>query len=171
MSKLADAKTAAGAHTIIGVFDREADARVAVQTLEAEGMPSDRIGVVSENVREARELMGSYSRRGALIGAAAGFCLTLVYVVFGGDAVRGSPFGIILGGFILVVGLAFIGWLAGRGRLFKQDEYAEVEDDVAAGETLISVVCDTPDGADETRAVLERSGARDVRLEPSGETV
>jgi len=46
-----------------------------------------------------------------------------------------------------------------------------LEDDVAEGDTLLSVVCDTPDGADQTRAILERSGAREVKLEESGESV
>ena len=76
-----------------------------------------------------------------------------------------------IGGFVLVLGLGFIGWLAGRARLFKQDDYAELEDDVALGETLVSVSCETPDGADETRAVLERAGAREVRSEGAAKSV
>ncbi|HYK99088.1 MAG TPA: hypothetical protein VEU77_11925 [Candidatus Acidoferrales bacterium] len=170
MSKLAD--DAVGAHTVVvGAFDRHDDALAAVQRLQAEGMPADRIEIVSANVRQARESMGSYSPWGGVAGAAIGLALTLVYVVFGGDTVRSSPFAVVIGGFVLVVGLGFIGWLAGRARLFKQDEYAELEDDVALGETLVSVSCETPDGTDETRAVLERAGARDVRLEGAGESV
>jgi hypothetical protein len=134
-------------------------------------MPPDRVGIVVGNIRQAREPRGSYSPQGALVGALVGFCLTLVYVVFGGDTVRQSPFAMVIGGFILVVGLGFIGWLAGRARLFKQDQYAELEDDVASGETLVSVSCETPDGADETRAVLERAGAREVRYEGADESV
>lgn len=170
MNKLSD--SAVGAHTIItGAFDRHEDALGAVHYLQSEGMPADRIEIVSANVRQAREPMGSYSPWGAIAGGVVGLALTLAYVVFGGDTVRSSPFAIVLGGLILVVGLGFIGWLAGRARLFKQDAYAELEDDVAMGETLVSVSCETPDGADETRAVLERAGARDVRLEGAGESV
>ena len=170
MSKLAD--TTVGAHTVVvGAFDRHDDALGAVHQLQTEGMPADRIEIVSANVRQARESMGSYSPWGAVAGAAIGLALTLVYVVFGGDTVRSSPFAILLGGFILVVGLGLIGWLAGRARLFKQDEYAPLEDEVASGETLVSVSCETTDGADETRAVLERAGARDIRLERARESV
>ena len=171
MSKLADARTETGAHTIVGVFDHLEDARTAMRRLEAAGMPADRIGIVSGNVREAREPVGSFSPQGALVGGLAGFVLTLGYVVVGGESVRQNPAAILLGGFILVVGLAFIGWLAGRGRLFKHGEYEELEDDVALGETLVSVVCDTPDGADQTRALLERSGSREIRLEGSGQRI
>ena len=170
MTKLAE--TAVAARTIIvGVFDHHEHALAAVHRLQAEGMPADRIEIVSANVREAREPLGSYSPWGAIAGGAIGLALTLVYVVFGGEAVGSSPFAILLGGFILVVGLGLIGWLAGRARLFKQDEYADLEDDVASGETLVSVSCETPDGADETRAVLEQSGARHVRLEGAGKSV
>jgi len=170
MSKLAD--NAVGAHAIVtGAFERHEDALAAVQRLQSEGMPADRTEIVSANVRQAREPMGSYSPWGGIAGAVVGLALTLAYVVFGGDTVRSSPFAIVIGGFVLIVGLGFIGWLAGRARLFKQEEYAELEDDVALGETLVSVSCETPDGLDETRAVLERAGARDVRFEGAGESV
>ena len=170
MSKLAD--TVVGAHTIVvGVFDSHDGALAAVHNLETEGMPADRIDVVSGNVRQAREPMGSYSPWGAMAGAVVGLALTLAYVVFGGETIRQSPFAMVVGGLILIVGLSFIGLLAGRGRVFKQDEYEDLEDDVALGETLVSVSCETPDGADETRAVLELAGARDIRLEESGESL
>jgi hypothetical protein len=39
------------------------------------------------------------------------------------------------------------------------------------GETLLSVVCDTPDGAARTRDVLQRANAREVRTEEGGESV
>jgi heat induced stress protein YflT len=171
MTKLTDTPSEVRPQTIIGVFNTHDEALAAIHTLQQDGMPADRIGIVSQNVRQAREPMGSYSPQGALIGAAVGFVLTLLYVVFGGDTVRSNAFAIVLGGFILVVGLAFIGFLAGRGRVFKQDEFKDLEDDVASGETLVQVVCDTPDGADETRADLERAGARDIRFEGTGESV
>jgi hypothetical protein len=170
MSNLAD--TAVGAHTIVvGAFDRHEDALAAVHQLQSEGMPADRIDLVSANVRQAREPMGSYSPWGAIAGAIVGLALTLAYVVFGGETVRSNPSAVLLGGFILIVGLGAVGWLAGRARLFKQDQYERLEDDVAMGETLVSVSCETPDGADETRAVLERAGARDLRLEGAGKSV
>ena len=89
MSKLAD--NVVGARTVVvGAFDRHEDALAAVQRLQAEGMPADRIEIVSANVRQARESMGSYSPWGGVAGAAIGLALTLAYVVFGGDAIRSS---------------------------------------------------------------------------------
>ena len=122
-------------------------------------------------MRQAREPRGSFSPQGAGIGAALGVLLVIAFAVFGGEQIRQSPFAIVIGGFAIVGGLAFIGWLAGRARVLKEDEYATLEDDVAEGDTLVSVVCDTPDGADQTRAILERSGAREVKVEDSGESV
>ncbi len=171
MTKLADTRTLTGSQTIVGAFSREDSARRAVHALERAGMPPDRIGTVQQNVRQAREVAGSYSPQGALAGAMLGAILVVAYVVFGGDVMRQSPVAIAVGGFAIVGGLAFIGWLGGRSRVLKEDEYAQAEDDVAAGETLVSVVCDTLDGADETRALLERAGATDIRVESSGESV
>ena len=138
-----EAKTIAKAQTMTGVFPSEAAARDAVQRLERAGMPPDRIGFVTQNIRQAREAAGSYSPQGAVVGAIVG---------------------------VLVV-LAFIGWLAGRARVFKQDAAAALEDDVARGNVLVTVVCDTPDGADHTRSILERAGAAEVTSEDSAESV
>jgi len=145
MDKIApdEAKTIAKAQTITGVFPSEVAARDAVQRLERAGMPPDRIGFVTQNIRQAREAAGSYSPQGAVVGAIVG---------------------------VLVV-LAFIGWLAGRARVFKQDAAAALEDDVARGNVLVTVVCDTPDGADQTRSILERAGAAEVTSEDSAESV
>ena len=170
MTKLADASTVTGSHTLNAVFDHVEDARAAVLALERAGMPPDRVGLVTENIRQAREVAGSYSPQGAIIGAIVGILLMAGYVVFGGEQMR-NPLAIAMGGFAIVGGLAAIGWLAGRARLFKQDRYEHFEDESAMGEILVSVVCDTPEGADTTRAMLERAGAREVRVEESGESV
>ena len=170
MTKLADASTVTGSHTLNAVFDHVEDARAAVLALERAGMPPDRVGLVTENIRQAREVAGSYSPQGAIIGAVIGVLLMAGYVVFGGEQMR-NPLAIAMGGFAIVGGLAAIGWLAGRARLFKQDRYEHFEDESAMGEILVSVVCDTPEGADTTRAMLERAGAREVRVEESGESV
>jgi len=171
MTRLADTRTVGEAHTINAVFDREEDARAAVRSLEHAGMPPDRIGVVTGNVRQAREVAGSFSPQGALAGAMLGAILVVAYVVFGGDQVRQNPVGIAMGAFAIIGGLAFIGWLAGRARVFKEDRYEHFEDESAMGEIIVSVVCETADGADTTRALLEKAGAREVRFEESGESV
>jgi hypothetical protein len=171
MAKVAGSEILTHSETIVGVFDSDATARHAMASLEKAGMPPDRIGIVTGNVRQAREVAGSYSPRGAVVGALLGVVLVAGYLVFGGDTVRANIAGVAMAGFAIIGGLAFVGWLAGRARLFKQDEYAEAEDDVAQGDVLVAVVCDTPDGADATRALLERNGAREIRVEESGESV
>lgn len=171
MVKLMGAPAVADAQTIVGVFDTEVAARAAIAALERAGMPPDRIGIVADNIRQAREVAGSYSPQGALAGAMLGALLVAGYVVFGGETVRANPVAVGLGGFAIIGGLAFIGWLAGRARVFKANEFEDVEDDVAEGDVLVSVVCDTPDGADTTRAMLERSGAREVKVKESAESV
>ena len=173
MDKIApdEAKTIAMAQTITGVFPSEAAARDAVQRLERAGMPPDRIGFVTQNIRQAREAAGSYIPQGAVVGAIVGVLVVLGYLVFGGEPVRQNAVSAALGAFAIVGGLAFIGWLAGRARVFKADEAAALEDDIARGNVLVTVVCDTPDGADQTRSILERAGAAEVTFEDSAESV
>jgi hypothetical protein len=171
MANVADTRDIVQAQTLIGVFDTEAAARSAVSTLERSGMPPDRIGLVSGNIRQAREVAGSYSPQGALIGALIGVVLVVLFAVLGGESFRQNAAGIVMGGFAIIGGLAFIGWLAGRARLFKEDRYAHFEDESALGEILVSVVCDTPEGFDATRAILERAKAREIRVEDSAESV
>jgi hypothetical protein len=164
-----DTRTLTGAETVVGVFSSGTAAREATRALEASGFPADRVGIIDHNVRNAREVAGSFSPQGALAGAMLGALLTAAFIVFGGESVRQNPGSIVLGGIVLVIAFTAIGWLAGRARVFKKDEYASFEDAVDAGETLVSVVCETADGADQARAILKRSGAVTVRREQSGE--
>ena len=171
MTRIADTRTLTGAVTMVGVFSSGEAARKAAHALDISGFPADRVGIVDENVRNAREVAGSFSPQGALAGAMLGALLTAAFIVFGGESVRENPGSIALGGFVLIVAFTAIGWLAGRARIFKKDEYAKFEDAVDAGETLVSVVCETEDGADQARAILDRNGAVAVRREKSGEAV
>ncbi|MGH2490912.1 MAG: hypothetical protein ACRDF9_05330 [Candidatus Limnocylindria bacterium] len=166
-----DTRTLTEAVTVVGVFPGGTAASEAARALERAGFAPDRIGIVSGNVRQAREMAGSYSPQGALAGAMVGALLTVAYVILGGEAVRQNPFGVVLGGVALVVAFAAIGGLAGRARVFKQDEYEEFEDHVEHGEILLSVVCSTENGAAQARATLERAGATEIRVEPSSEAV
>jgi hypothetical protein len=164
-------KTVADGQTIVGAFSTEAAARAAIQRLERAGMPPDRIGIVNGNVRQAREAAGSYSPQGALIGALLGILLVAGFLMFGGDAVRQNAVSAGLGAAAIIIGLAFVGWLAGRARVLRQDEYEELEEEVERGDVLVTVVCDTLDGADQTRAILERAGAVDIKIEDTAESV
>ncbi len=152
-----DTRTLTGAVTVVGVFSSGTAARAATRALEVSGFPADRVGIVDDNVRNAREVAGSFSPQGALAGAMLGALLT---------AATGS---IALGGVVLVIAFTAVGWLAGRARVFKKSEYAAFENAVDAGETLVTVVCESEGGADRARAILERSGAVAVQREESGE--
>ena len=166
-----DTRTLTDAVTIVGVFASGTAAREAARRLERAGFAPDRIGLVADNVRQAREMAGSYSPQGALAGAMLGALLAVAFVIFGGESVRQNGVAIVLGGLALVVAFGAIGWLAGRARVFKQDEYEEFEDHVEHGEVLLSVVCSTEDGAEQARVMLERAGAAEVRVEKGGEAV
>jgi hypothetical protein len=169
--EIIDTRTLTHAVTVVGVFPSDASVREATSMLERAGFAPDRIGIVADNVRQAREMAGSYSPQGALAGAMIGALLTVAYLIFGGEAVRQNPVGIVLGGTALIVAFAAIGWLAGRARVFKQDQYEEFEDHVEQGETLLSVVCSTENGAQQARAMMKRAGATEVRGEPGSEAV
>jgi hypothetical protein len=168
---IVDTRTLTDAVTVIGVFPSGETAREAAAKLERVGYAADRIGIVAGNVRQAREVAGSYSPQGALAGAMVGALLTAAYIVFGGESVRQNPGSIAIGGVVLLVAFTAIGWLAGRARLFKKDEYEEFEDHVDQGEVLLSVVCSTADGADQAEVILESAGATDIRVENSAESV
>jgi hypothetical protein len=169
--KIADTRTLIGAVTVIGAFESGAVARVAVRALDLSGFSADRVGIVDDNVRNAREVAGSFSPQGALAGAMLGALLAAGFIVFGGDSVRENPTSIALGGVVLIGAFTAIGWLAGRARVFKKSEYADLETAVEVGQTLVSVVCESEQGADQAGAILERSGAISVRREESGEAV
>jgi hypothetical protein len=164
-----DTRTLTGAVTVVGVFSSGSAARAATRALEVSGFPADRVGIVDDNVRNAREVAGSFSPQGALAGAMLGALLTAAIIVLGGESVRQNTGSIALGGVVLVIAFTAVGWLAGRARVFKKREYAALENAVDAGETLVTVVCESEDGAHQARAILERSGATGVRREESGE--
>jgi hypothetical protein len=168
---VADTRTLTGAVTMVGVFKSGDAARSATGALERSGFPADRVGIVADNVRNAREVAGSFSPQGALAGAMLGALLTAAFIVFGGESVRQNPGSIALGGLVLIIAFTGIGWLAGRARVFKKREYADFENAVDAGETLVTVVSESEGGAAQARAILERSGAVAVRREESSEAV
>jgi len=166
-----DTRTLTKGVTIVGVFTSGTAASEAARKLERAGFAPDRIGIVAGNVRQAREMAGSYSPQGALAGALLGALLAVAFVVFGGESVQQNPVAIVLGGTALVVAFGAIGWLAGRARVFKQDQYEEFEDHAEHGDVLLSVVCSTENGAEQGRVMLERAGATEVRVEKSSEAV
>jgi len=156
-----------GSHpeNVVGVFADERAARAAVRFLEHSGFDPDDVAVIDANVRQARELTGSRSPQGAAIGGLIGLVLFSTFVLIGGPVMWSNWVALALGlaGFI-GAGIA-IGTLAGRARLFVSDRGARYEDDIAAGETLISVhVAEAQ--RDRARGLLREAGA--VRLREEG---
>jgi hypothetical protein len=166
-----ETETVVEPQNIVAAFPTEAAALFAVRELEVAGFPPDHVGVITDNVRQAREVAGAYSPQGAIVGALIGVLLVGAFLVFGDDSVRANGVSVALGGAPIVGGLAFIGWLAGRARVWKDDEYEEVEEEVAEGEMLVSVLCNTADSADQARAIFEQAGALDIRFEDTAEAV
>src|SRR6266704_2267292 len=101
--EVTDTRTLTGAVTVVGVFASGSAARAAIRSLERSGFPADRVGIVDDNVRNAREVAGSFSPQGALVGAMLGALLTAAVIVFGGESIRQNPASIALGGLVLIV--------------------------------------------------------------------
>jgi hypothetical protein len=147
------------------------DAAVAAATaLDSAGIPPDHVGVVAENVRQAREAAGSYSAAGAIAGAIIGALVTVVFVIAGGDAMRQNVVAIVLGAPALIFAFAGIGALVGRAKLFQSREYESYERAVDRGEALITV-SGSPELLERARRILEEHGALRFRREATWEAI
>ncbi len=156
--------------SLVAAFpDREA-AVAAATALDAAGIPPDHVGVVAENVRQAREAAGSFSAAGAIGGAVLGAVIAVIFVVAGGDAMRQNLVAIVLGAPALIFAFAAIGALAGRARLFQRDEYERFENAVDRGEALVTV-SGPPELLTKARRILEEHGALRFRREATGEAI
>jgi 5,10-methenyltetrahydromethanopterin hydrogenase len=156
--------------SLVAAFpDREA-AVSAATALDAAGIPPDRVGVVAENVRQAREAAGSFSPAGAIAGAVLGSLIVVIFVVAGGETMRQNPVAIVLGAPALIVAFAAIGALVGRARLFQSSEYDRFERAVDRGEALVTV-SGRPELLAKARRILEEHGALRFRREETGETI
>jgi len=156
--------------SLVAAFpDREA-AVAAATALDAAGIPPDHVGVVAENVRQAREAAGSFSAAGAIGGAVLGAVIAVIFVVAGGDVMRQNVVAIVLGAPALVFAFAAIGALAGRARLFQSDEYERFENAVDRGEALVTV-SGPPELLSKARRILEDRGALRFRREATGEAI
>jgi hypothetical protein len=156
--------------SLVAAFpDREA-AVSAATALDAAGIPPDRVGVVADNVRQAREAAGSFSPAGAIGGAVLGSLIVVIFVVAGGEAIRQNPVAIVLGAPALIVAFAAIGALVGRARLFQSSEYDRFERAVDRGEALVTV-SGRPELLAKARRILEEHGALRFRREETGEAI
>jgi len=149
---------------VVGEFADAHSARAAVKFLERAGFDPDDIAVITGNPRQARELPGSRSPQGAVVGVVLGLILFGVFVATGGPVMWSNWVALVLGLAGFVAAGLFIGWLAGRARVFVGDRAARYERVEDAGDRLISV--SVPD-ADRGRARqhLQEAGAVRVREE------
>lgn len=153
---------------LVGVFADEAAGRRATAALGGAGFSPDRVGVVQGNVRQAREVEGSHSLTGIIVGAIAGALLTAAFVVFGGEPMRQNGVAIAFGAVIFIGAGAAIGALTGRAKIFRGAEVSGYEKAVSRGDTLVTVRC-TPDELGRARDILQTSGASSVRDEETPE--
>src|SRR5438477_12109970 len=156
--------------SLVAAFRDHATAVHAATALDAAGIPPDHVGVVAENVRQAREAAGSFSAAGAIVGAVVGAIVAVVFVIAGGDEMRQNVVAIMLGAPALILAFGAIGALAGRAKVFRRKDYALYEGRVESGQALVSV----SGKRDELRraiAVLKERGATTIRLEETGEAL
>jgi len=155
--------------TVVGVFPHDDAARGALRQLDEAGFPADRVGVVAGNVRQAREVAGSFSPRAAMIGAVIGALVGLGLGVASGMSVNNvvaTPLGMLM---LAIVG-AFIGGLAGRGKALKSHEYEKYQRVVDKGDALVTIRCAAGE-QERARTALTGAGATAVRVEGTAETV
>jgi hypothetical protein len=156
--------------SIVATFPDHERAVAAARALDDAGIPPDHVGVVAENVRQAREAAGSFSPLGAIVGALVGALLAVAFVVAGGETMRNNVVAIALGAPALIIAFGAIGALAGRAKLFQSKDYARYENEVASGDALVSVSGDTAELA-RAREVLKSRGAIKIRHEETGEAL
>jgi len=155
--------------TVVGVFRNDDAAKAALQKMDAAGFPPDRVGVVANNVRQAREVAGSFSPTAAVIGAIVGGLVGLGFGLATGMSVNSAA--ATVGGVIMfaIIG-AFIGALAGRGKGLKAHDTDKYQRAVDMGDALVTIRC-AEGQQDQARRALQTAGATAVRVEGTPETV
>lgn len=156
--------------SIVATFPDHGHAVAAARALDEAGISPDHVGVVAENVRQAREAAGSFSPLGAVVGAIIGALVAVAFVIAGGEAMRDNVVAIALGTPALIVAFGAIGALAGRAKLFQARDYDRYQHEVASGDALVSVSGDRAE-LDRAREILRRRGALRIRREETGEAL
>lgn len=159
--------------TVVGLFRNDDAARTALRQMDAAGFPPDRVGIVAGNVRQAREVAGSFSPTAAVIGAVIGALVGLGFGLASSMSVNGAAATVAsLAMFVAMFALigAFIGALAGRAKAPKPHDYEKYERAVELGDALVTIRC-TSSQQDQARRALQTAGATAVRVEETPETV
>lgn len=149
---------------VIGEFGSEPTARTAVRMLEGAGYGPDQVAVITGNPRHARELPGSRSPQGALVGLIAAALFYGGLIAMGGPQMRESGVALAMGFVIFGIAGSAIGWLAGRARVFVRDRASTYEGAEDAGDRLVAVSVPEADRA-RARRILQEAGALRVREE------
>lgn len=165
-----DIKDELEAESLVAAFPDHETAVSAATALDAAGIPPGQVGVVADNVRQAREAGGSFTAAGAIGGAVLGGIVAVLFVIAGGEPMRENLVAIVLGAPALVVAFAAIGALAGRARLFQSGRYEGYERAVERGEALVTV-SGPPELLARARRILEERGAVRFRREATGEAI
>ena len=155
--------------TVVGVFRNDDAAKAALQKMDAAGFPPDRVGVVANNVRQAREVAGSSSPTAAVIGAIVGGLVGLGFGLATGMSVNSMA--ATIGGVVMfaIIG-GFIGMLAGRARVLNAGDSDKYQNAVDMGDALVTIRCAEAQ-QDQARRALQTAGATAVRVEGTAETV
>ena len=154
--------------TVVGLFRNDDAARTALRQMDAAGFPPDRVAIVAGNVRQAREVAGSFSPTAAIIGAVIGALVGLGFGLASNMSVNAAA--TVAGVAMLAVSGAFIGALAGRAKGLKPHDYEKYERAVEMGDALVTIRC-TSSQQDQARRALQTAGATAVRVEDTPETV
>jgi len=154
--------------TVVGLFRNDDAARTALRQMDAAGFPPDRVAIVAGNVRQAREVAGSFSPTAAVIGAVIGALVGLGFGLASNMSVNAAA--TVAGVAMLAVSGAFIGALAGRAKGLKPHDYEKYERAVEMGDALVTIRC-TSSQQDQARRALQTAGATAVRVEDTPETV
>lgn len=155
--------------TVVGLFRNDDAAKTALRQMDAAGFPPDRVGIVAGNVRQAREVTGSFSLPAAVVGAIVG---ALVGLGFGAAVNTAGSMGVAIGFAMVLFAMigAFIGALAGRAKALKAHDYEKYERAVDMGDALVTIRCASAQ-QDQARQALQTAGATAVRIEATPETV
>lgn len=155
--------------TVVGVFRSDDAARAALRQMDEAGFAPDSVGIVAGNVRQAREVAGSFSPAAAVIGAVIGALVGLGFGLASSMSVNG-PAATVAGTLMFAIIGAFIGALVGRAKALRPHDYEKYERAVAMGDALVTIRCDAAN-QDQARRALQGAGATAIRVEGTPETV
>jgi hypothetical protein len=152
------------AKTVVGLIEDQAQARAAVEELQAAGIDRKDVGLISPEAL-ARETSAAVSgaSTGMLMGGLAGMLLAVAAVAIPGigPVIVAGPAGALLGGTALgAIAGGLIGGLVKRG--VPEDDAHLLAEGVRRGATLVTVTARTDAIAAKAVEIMKRHGAVDL---------